>query len=121
MAQRGFPFSLRQMEDYVNMIIRARLGDNFPEDGVGKNWMSQFMDKHTDKIHLFRTGKLDKKRAGAVNPTTCTAWFKLLGEYITKYNFPKECIYGSDETRFQLGCFYAHHVIGPAGEKIVKE
>ena len=79
------------------------------------------MDKHADKIHLFRTEKLDKKHAGAVNPIICIAWFKLLSKYITKYNFPKEYIYGSDETGFQLGCFYIHHIIGLAGEKIVKE
>ena len=79
------------------------------------------MDRHTDRVHIFCSCHLDKKCTGAVNPTTCTAWFKLLSEYITKYNFPKECIYGLDETGFQLGCFYAHHVIGPAGKKIVKE
>ena len=62
--------------------------------------MSQFIDKHADKIHLFRTGKLDKKHAGAVNPTTIEAWFKLLGDYINKYNFSLSCIYGSDETGF---------------------
>ena len=79
------------------------------------------MDRHIDRVCIFCSCHLDKKCASAVKPTTCTAQFKLLGKYITKYNFPKECIYGSDETGFQLGCFYARHVIGPAGEKIVKE
>ena len=100
MTQCGFLFSLRQIEDYANMIIRVQLGDNFSEDGVGKNWMSQFIDKYADKIHLFRTEKLDKKHAGAVNPTTTKAWFKLLSDYINKYNFSPSCIYGSDETGF---------------------
>ena len=121
MALCGFPFSLRQMEDYANMIIRVQLGDNFSEDGVGKNWMSQFIDKHADKIHLFRTGKLDKKHAGAVNPTTAEAWFKLLGDYINKYNFSPSCIYGSDETGFQIGGAYARYVIGATGERTVYE
>ena len=53
MAQHGFPLPLKQMEDYANMIIKARLGDRFPEGGVGKNWISQFMEKHADKVHLF--------------------------------------------------------------------
>ena len=79
------------------------------------------MDRHTDRVCIFHSCHLNKKCAGAVKPTTCTAWFKLLGKHITKYNFLKECIYGSDETGFQLGCFYTHHVIGPAGKKIVKE
>ena len=82
------------------MIIRAQLGDNFPEDDVSKNQMSWFINKHIDKIHLFRTEKLDKKYAGAVNTTTAEAWFKLLGDYINKYNFSPSCIYGSDETGF---------------------
>ena len=83
--------------------------------------MECFIDRYIDRVCIFRSCCLNKKHAGTVNPIICTAWFKLLSKYITKYNFPKECIYGSDETGFQLSCFYAHHVIGPAGEKIVKE
>ena len=49
--------------------------------------MSQFIDKHADKIDLFRIEKLDKKYTSAINPTTVKTWFKLLGIYTNKYNF----------------------------------
>ena len=49
--------------------------------------MSQFIGKHADKIDLFRIEKLDKKCTSAINLTTVKAWFKLLGNYINKYNF----------------------------------
>ena len=58
------------------------------------------MDRHIDRVCIFCSCCLNKKHAGAVNPIICIAWFKLLSKYITKYNFPKEYIYGSDETGF---------------------
>ena len=121
MAQRGFPLSRRQLRDHANTILRARLGDLFPEGGVGKHWVERFIAKHSDRVHLFRSRPLDKKRAAAVNPTTCEAWFTLLGDYMKKHDFAPGCIYGSDETGFQLGGFFRKHVLGPTGEKTVKE
>ena len=100
MAQHGFPLSCHQLCNHANTILKSRLGDKFPETGVGKNWVERFMDRHTDRVRIFRSCRLDKKRAGAVNPTTTEAWFKLLSDYINKYNFSLSYIYGSDETRF---------------------
>ena len=38
-----------------------------------------------------------------------------------KYNFDPSCVDGSDETGFQMGGSYAHHVVGPTGKRTVCE
>ncbi|KAJ7890343.1 hypothetical protein B0H13DRAFT_1458246, partial [Mycena leptocephala] len=37
-ANRGFPLSHKRLKEAVDEICRARLGEAFPPDGVGKNW-----------------------------------------------------------------------------------
>ncbi|KAJ7724118.1 hypothetical protein B0H16DRAFT_1786475, partial [Mycena metata] len=37
-ANRGFPLSHRRLKEHVDEIARARWGDKFPADGVGKQW-----------------------------------------------------------------------------------
>ncbi|KAH9009830.1 hypothetical protein EDB84DRAFT_1240814, partial [Lactarius hengduanensis] len=37
-ARRGFPLSPKRLREHTECILRARLGDKFPEDGLGKNW-----------------------------------------------------------------------------------
>ncbi|KAH9010736.1 hypothetical protein EDB84DRAFT_1229869, partial [Lactarius hengduanensis] len=37
-ARRGFPLSPKRLREHTEYILRARLGDKFPEDGLGKNW-----------------------------------------------------------------------------------
>jgi hypothetical protein len=38
LARRGFPLSPKRLREHTEHILRARLGDQFPEDGLGKNW-----------------------------------------------------------------------------------
>ncbi|KAG0702098.1 hypothetical protein DFH29DRAFT_805429, partial [Suillus ampliporus] len=33
-----FPLNHKQLKFHVDSLLRARLGDNFPKGGVGKNW-----------------------------------------------------------------------------------
>ncbi|KAH9165071.1 hypothetical protein EDB89DRAFT_1911699 [Lactarius sanguifluus] len=47
-ARRGFPLSPKCLWEHTEYILRARLGDKFPEDGLGKNWPSRFIRKHYD-------------------------------------------------------------------------
>ncbi|KZP13126.1 hypothetical protein FIBSPDRAFT_683545, partial [Athelia psychrophila] len=37
-GNRGFPLSHRRLKEHVDEILRARLGTDFPEGGVGVNW-----------------------------------------------------------------------------------
>lgn len=35
-GDRGFPLSHRHLQEHVNEILQARLGDKFPKGGVGQ-------------------------------------------------------------------------------------
>ena len=50
MEARGFPLSHRRLKEHVDEILRARLGDKFPEEGVGRNWTQRFVEKHSDHL-----------------------------------------------------------------------
>ncbi|KAF9492908.1 hypothetical protein BDN71DRAFT_1396007 [Pleurotus eryngii] len=43
MANHGFPLSHARLKDHVDCICRARLGDEFPKEGVGVNWTERFI------------------------------------------------------------------------------
>ncbi|KAJ7196557.1 hypothetical protein GGX14DRAFT_335731, partial [Mycena pura] len=60
----------------------ARLGDKFPEDGVGVNWTQRFCEKHSAQLQTFWSSSLDNKRGRAVNPFTNAAYFDLLEEVL---------------------------------------
>ena len=121
-ALRGFPLSHRRLKEHVDAICRARLGDAFPSDGVGKQWTSRFLRKHSNRLHPYWTRALDGSRARAVNPTTTKVYFDLLEKVLKggegEEPLPPECIYGMDETGLQQGVGVSERVIGPAGQKV---
>ena len=111
------------MKECVDNICRARLGDDFPEDGVGKQWTDCFVEKHSDCLGAFYTHSLEGKWARAVNPHTNAAWFKLLGEVLSTGDngspIAKECMWGIDECGFQpkIGSVQ-QKAIGGKGKKV---
>jgi hypothetical protein len=69
------------------------LGHRFPAKGVGVNWTSRFIKKHSDRLKMFWTHNLEMKRGQAVNPATNKEWFDLLesvlnGERDYKFDEP---------------------------------
>ncbi|KAJ3804138.1 hypothetical protein F5876DRAFT_653, partial [Lentinula aff. lateritia] len=44
-AERGFP-----LKEHADQIAQARHGENFPVEGVRKNWMSHFISNHNNRI-----------------------------------------------------------------------
>ncbi|KIJ99200.1 hypothetical protein K443DRAFT_65933, partial [Laccaria amethystina LaAM-08-1] len=50
MGQLGWPENHRRIREHVNLIANARLGQKFPNEGVGKNWTARFMQRHSDRI-----------------------------------------------------------------------
>ncbi|KAF6741969.1 hypothetical protein DFP72DRAFT_831871 [Ephemerocybe angulata] len=52
LASWGYPFSYLRLKEHVNQILRAQLGDKFPEKGVGVNWARRFRQKHADKLQI---------------------------------------------------------------------
>jgi hypothetical protein len=101
MAHRGFPLSHRRLKEHVDIICRARLGNEFPELGVGANWTYCFSKKYAERIKISQSRPLEDKRGRAVNPHTNTEYWKILGETIEMYNILPENIYGTDEIGIQ--------------------
>jgi len=97
MADRGFPLSHRWLKEHVDILCHSRLGDAFPEKGVGINWTYRFAMKHCDHLKLSDSCPLEDKCGCTVNPHTNKAWFDLLEETIRKYDIQPEDTYGTDE------------------------
>jgi hypothetical protein len=118
MVQRGFLLSPRRLKEHAEAILRHRLGKDFPEQGLGKDWGNRFITKHHNRLGMYWSTPLDSSRGRAVNPVTNEEYFRILKEVRERYNIPDELVYGADETGIQSGIGVAERVIGPAGAKI---
>lgn len=121
-ALRGFPLNHRRLKEHVDEICRAKHGDGFPENGVGKEWTAHFVERHSERLRPYWAHALDNAHARAVNPHNKEAYFKLLKEVLEggdgEEAIDPECVYGMDETGLQEGVGVAERVIGPAGQKV---
>lgn len=119
-ANRGFPLNHRRLKEHVDEIARARWGDRFPAQGVGKQWTRRFVSDHAE-LSTYWSAPLDKSRARAVNPITKKEYFELLERVIEGKGgddrIPDELIYGADESGFQKGIGQKERVIGARGKK----
>lgn len=113
-ADRGFPLSHRRLKEHVDSILHARLGEEFPETGVGQNWTQRFVTAHHDDLKSAWARQLDSARGRAVNATNHEEWFNLLGKTIE--DVEDECIWAADESGFQTSGAVRERVIGRAGE-----
>jgi len=114
MAHCGFPLSHKRLKEYVNDICSACLGASFPVTGVGVNWTYHFSQKYSEQIKIAHSQPLEDKQGRATNPHNNEAWWKLLGDTITKYKIKEENTYGSDEVGIQAqGGGEREYVFGP--------
>lgn len=51
-GNQGFSLSHKWLKEHVDAICQACLGELFPTDGVGKNWMDHFIEKHSEAIKM---------------------------------------------------------------------
>jgi hypothetical protein len=118
LAHRGFPLSPTRLREHSEYILRARLGDSFPEEGLGKNWAMQFITKHHDRLGMYWSSPLDGSRGRAVNPVMKAEYSAILKQVREDFNVPDELVYGADETGIQSGIGVTERVIGPASVKM---
>ena len=123
LASRGWPLNKQRTREHVNKICSAKLGAEFPEDGVGEHWVDHFLGRHRDLIQTYRAHPLESLRGQAVNPFTHRGFYDLLGRILETGNdgspISEENIYGSDESAFQTGIGSSNEkVIGAAGKCI---
>lgn len=117
LAARGFPLSPRRLREHANEILKARLGEDFPEGGVGVQWPYRFVEKHDDRLRMCWSRSLHTNRGRAVNPTTNEGYFDLLSSTIARHDIVQECTWATDETGIQPESGEKERVIGKAGEK----
>lgn len=124
-ARRGFPLSHKRLKEHVNEILHTRLGDKFPETGVGKNWTDRFIEKHSNRLGTYYARGLDSARGRAVNPATKNAYFSLLHDTLSTGDNGKpiepHCIWAFDESGFQGADEGKERVIGASGVHTVYE
>lgn len=58
-AARGFPLTHKQLKKVVDEICRARLGNKFPKEGIGKQWTDHFVEKHSNQLGTYSTRPLE--------------------------------------------------------------
>ncbi|TBU51512.1 hypothetical protein BD310DRAFT_799084, partial [Dichomitus squalens] len=94
----------------------------FPEDGVGQEWTTRFVERQSEKLKPYWSHSLDSSRTRAVNPHTHKASFDLLEKTIKgeegEEEISPDCIYNMDETGIQEGIGLKERVLGPAGQKV---
>ncbi|KAF8804015.1 hypothetical protein BYT27DRAFT_7108149, partial [Phlegmacium glaucopus] len=66
-----------RLKEHVDEICHAWLGPKFPESGVGKQWTYQFVEKHSDRLHVYTTCPLDTLQV-LVMPKFGSVWFSLV-------------------------------------------
>ena len=117
------PFSYRCLKEHANKICHARLSTKFPENGVGVQWPHRFIEKHSDKLHMYTAKSLDTARDQAVNEHMNGLWFDMIEEVQLRGDdgepIAPECTWAMDESGFQAnGGEGFEHVIGAKGKKV---
>jgi len=117
MAARGWPLSHRRLKEHAELILLARLGKDFPEDGLGKRFTERFLLRHSDRIKTTDSRPLEDKRGRAVNPTNDEEYWRLLEETIIEYKITPETTFGTDEIGVQPRGNDRERVFTPVGHK----
>ena len=114
-AERGFPQTLHQIENFANLIRQSRLG---PEcEKVGENWVGRFLDRHREILQTHWSKPLDTQRARAMNPQAKKEWFELVKKYVVDVGILPENLYGMDETGCPPSDQGTQKVVGGRGVK----
>lgn len=124
-AEMGYGLDHRRLKEHIDEICRARYGPKFPETGVGRNWTNRFIEKHSDRLHMYKGRALDTQRGRAGNEVMHQRYFDLVEEVQLQGDggqpIAPECTWAMDESGFQAnGGEGAGNtkVIGRTGKKI---
>ena len=109
-ASRGFPLDHKQLKAAGDDTARARLGDDFPESGVGEQWTGRFIERHSDHLHMYGTWGLDKSHTQAMNETMNAAWYEMLGTLLNGHNshYTRRFLDYAQEHNIHVLCYPAH-------------
>jgi hypothetical protein len=115
MADRALPLNRADIQKYAQRMMNPRRLRNGPKPG--KNWVSNFLDRHYDDLSTHWSSPLDTRRARALSPKAVEDHFRCVRNTELKYNIEKDCDYGMDETSIPLGRVARTRVVGRRGTK----
>jgi hypothetical protein len=103
--------------------VRARLGSKFPETSVGSQWTYCFLEKHSDKLHMYVACPLDATHGQAVNKHANEMYFDIVEKIQLQGDkgepVAPECTFALNEVGFQAnGNEGFEQVIGAKGKKV---
>ena len=114
-AECGFPMTLKQIEDYANLILHNWQGPEY--DPVGEKWAGKFVDRHHQTLQTHWGKPLDTQHAQGMNPKAKKQWFELVEKFMVQLGIKKENIYGMDETTCPPTDSGTECVVGACGTK----
>jgi hypothetical protein len=97
---KGFPPRHSIVREYANIILNTRNASP-PPTPVGKNWVTNFIKRHST-LRTMYDRKLDYKRAKCEDPNIIKLWFTLVAGLQAKYGIIDD-VWNFDETGFQMG------------------
>ncbi|KIJ15145.1 hypothetical protein PAXINDRAFT_169318 [Paxillus involutus ATCC 200175] len=85
LATRGLPLTHKALKLHVDTLLQARLGNTFPQTGVGRNWTDRFATRHADRVRQYWSSTPIPK-----------------GTHDAE-NVEEDCLWATDETGAQPG------------------
>ena len=122
-AAWGFGLDHLRLKEHVDEICRARYGSRFPKEGVGKQWTHRFVERHSNRLHVYIARPLHDVRGKAANPEMNKLWYDIVEENQMRGDDGKpvapECTWAMDEGGFQAnGDEGGTKIIGAKGKKV---
>jgi hypothetical protein len=100
-GSNGWPPSVCQIKEHIDLICHGRNAPGFPEGGVGQHWVDCFVRKHSDHIKMADSCLLEDKCGRAVNLENDKKYWVLLKDAESKPGVCPATTFASDEVGVQ--------------------
>jgi hypothetical protein len=91
------PVNREQLHVVAEMLAQL----NEPNARLGKNWLSRFLNRHSD-LKTSRNHGLDSKRIIAAIPSQIEGWFTHVDDVVQRLNIHPQDRWNMDEISYQL-------------------
>ena len=102
----GFPPRLDMVKEMARMLVGKKKEGLISMEGgsigLGKNWLSRFLDRHKDIASRY-SSNLERQRAYANDPKTINDYFRKYNRIRIQHAIEPEDIYNLDEKGFMMG------------------
>ena len=91
-AIHGFPVGHCEIKQNTNAILQSKQGPDY--EGVGKQWVFNFLTQHYDVLQPHWSQPLDTQRAKSLNPTAVKSWFNIVEKFTVKLKLDQRIFMG---------------------------